>query len=78
MEFGRRTSRMTNVRPGMTVFAALGGGGFSRIDHSGVVVKVLNRIVMIAQHSVNVIEPIWRRRVIGADSANCRICGTSG
>ena len=58
-EFGRRASSMTNVRPGMVVFAALGGGGFSRIDHSGVVVKVLNRNVMIAQHSVDVIEPLW-------------------
>ncbi len=60
MEFGRRPSRMTDVRPGMIVFAALSGGGFSRIDHSGVVVKVLNRDVMIAQHSVDVIEPLWR------------------
>jgi hypothetical protein len=43
----------------MIVFAALSVGGFSRIDNPGVVVKVLNRNVMIAQHSVDVIEPRW-------------------
>lgn len=60
MRFGRSSNSTTNVRPGMIIFAALGGGWFGKIDHAGVVVKVLNRNVMIAQHSPGVIEPLWK------------------
>lgn len=59
-EFGRTPSSMSAVRPGMIVFAALGGGGFTRIDHAGVVVQVLKNNIMIAQHSVDTIEPLWK------------------
>jgi hypothetical protein len=58
-ELGSKPSGVTSIRPGMIIFAALGGGGFGQIDHAGVVVKVLNRNIMIAQHSVDTIEPLW-------------------
>jgi hypothetical protein len=60
LRFGRASASTTNVRPGMIIFAAIGGGWFGAIDHTGVVVKVLNRNVMIAQHTKNLIEPLWR------------------
>src|SRR6266568_1767617 len=60
MIFGRSSSSTTNVKPGMIIWAALGGGWFGKIDHAGIVVKVMNRNVMIAQHSRSIIEPLWK------------------
>jgi hypothetical protein len=60
MKFGRSSGSTSNVKAGMVIFGAMNGGGFGKIDHTGVVTKVTGRNIMITQHSVNRYnEPLW-------------------
>ena len=61
MRFGRKASSTSNVKAGSVIFGATRGGGFGKIDHTGVVTLVTGRNIFITQHSVNRLdEPLWR------------------
>lgn len=61
MRFGRKASSTSNVKAGSVIFGATRGGGFGKIDHTGVVTLATGRNIFITQHSVNRLnEPLWR------------------
>jgi hypothetical protein len=61
MRFGRSSSSTSNVQAGMIIFGAMHGGGFGKIDHTGVITKVTGKNIFITQHSINRLnEPLWK------------------
>jgi hypothetical protein len=60
MQHGRKSGNTSQVQDGMIIFGAMHGGGFGKIDHTGVVTNVTGRNIFITQHSVNRLnEPLW-------------------
>lgn len=60
-KFGRKSSNTSSVLAGSVIFGATRGGGFGKIDHTGVVTLVTGRNIFITQHSVNRLnEPLWQ------------------
>jgi hypothetical protein len=61
--FVKKSQSTTGIPPGILVFAShkTGKGNLAWINiyHMGIVVKVMGRNLMIAQHTKNTEEPLW-------------------
>lgn len=58
--YASKTPEDTDINAGSFVFATFNPDKeFFTIDHTGVVIKVLGKNLIIAQHNKNAIEPLW-------------------